>query len=53
MVSFILKYRHGCKAKLKDSLFEPFTLFVATFFVLLFIHAGSRANEALLEHEKA
>ena len=53
MVSFILKYRHGCKAKLKGSLFDPFTLFVATFFVLLFIHAGSRANEALLEHEKA
>lgn len=53
MVLFILKSRHGCKTKLKGSLFEPFTLLVAIFFGLFFVHADLRANEALLESEKS
>ena len=52
-MGFIWKYRFGCSMQPIISLFQPLTLFAATFFVLLFIHTGSEATEALLEHEKA
>jgi membrane-bound lytic murein transglycosylase MltF len=53
MILFIWKFHHCCSTKPKTSLLQAFVLLLATFSVLIFVHAGAGATELPLIHEKA